>query len=1215
MTIQQNNNNNQSLTDLNLIYISAKSFREEVTRSIKESSKEKPKRLNKKSLIWKEYKEICAQKNCKVSLKWTSKMSVIQAAIDLIKIQKELNDAKESLNQIQEEIQEIQENPTLDNLSETNNDHVFNNMLRLRGGGGVFEAGHPATDDEMPDRGLRSVTAWLSDLTNVERIEVRKMANKDKDRIDLYAGRLNFKKWVPLRDAGDLPMLENMLRYMRSYVNVIANKDWPGRTIDSFRDTWFIRLTNDEGSASKTIKATGTLSEVVNAVAPHLNMPLGSSISRPHIFNIDLYHEPNWMRGGCTNSKNNNHTKKRKAICDGKKIQLETVCPASTNNNCAFACIKQLYKSQGKKLTDQYYVMRENCGIKHSQALTVQEFVQVATYYEININIYYTTSCNNLDIHYKHDQQHDWPELNVLYTWQDPVDEQGGGHYSMIMNINDYKLCENCGRVLLNKNNDHICQTDRVNHYQEKIIKKKHPLQFNGVKVNDISEEDIYGYDMETSTKLDMQDKQQPYAIYIQNYKDVNNNKLFQNEDKTVADLFNYLMNLDSNQKLIDQQQSIERKQYTILIIAYNGSRFDDSLLLKEIENYKTSTNPDFEYDFIPNNGRVMNLTWVNAKGITIRHFDLINFTQSSLRQAAINFNCNVQKGDFDHELINGWDSVKKYENQWKPYLIDDVKTMLEVYQKMDAAFHNITGFNNFPMYMTSSQLTYDMWLNNIHKSYKASDGSKKYKCKYNIHIPQGKLYENIKRSIHGGISIPLIENYKSKYAEEIDEIRINENMSEAERMNRLAKIFEEMQTNEDFMQLLDVVSLYPYAMTAFDNYPIGEPKLVDSQEGQTWIECKDGKEGFFHIDYIPPKNLRRTAVARNAEKGGKEYSLEPGCDWYARPDVERMLALGYQVKVREAWIYPTRGNPFKEYINSIFNIKKYHDYLKSGGSVDVLPAEFNGLPEKYGKNYNVVLREGCKLLMNGLFGKCIQKPNHTETKMIHHHNDWVSFLNKCELVDSVLVPTENGQFKVFVSGNKYNAKNTKPTQLGAYILANSRSVIYKYFLAIDPTLTTPTGYSGDTDSIFVDCSMYNKLKQYIGSDLGQLSVDTKGKGCIYKAVFLAPKQYMYKWINAKGETDAVIKCKGIMIKQLQNGKLVTLVTPEMYEEKKSVEREIYNIAKRHINLKPSDIRKEIMFGELTKEVVTRTFYKAAWNEQWYNEGEWYPIGYQKEKK
>jgi hypothetical protein len=145
------------------------------------------------------------------------------------------------------------------------------------------------------------------------------------------------------------------------------------------------------------------------------------------------------------------------------------------------------------------------------------------------------------------------------------------------------------------------------------------------------------------------------------------------------------------------------------------------------------------------------------------------------------------------------------------------------------------------------------------------------------------------------------------------------------------------------------------------DKFPIGFPK-----ETKIFME---GKLGIYNINYITNKNLIHSIGGRK-EEGELTWDLKDGTGYYTSVDIEDMKSCGYQIQILDGWYWNDSDNVFKDYI-----LEKYKDKQES---------------KKDSVEYTLA-----KLFLNALYGKQIQKPVETKTKIIKDNYEFWSFFNE----------------------------------------------------------------------------------------------------------------------------------------------------------------------------------------------------------------------------
>ena len=389
-----------------------------------------------------------------------------------------------------------------------------------------------------------------------------------------------------------------------------------------------------------------------------------------------------------------------------------------------------------------------------------------------------------------------------------------------------------------------------------------------------------------------------------------------------------------------------------------------------------------------------------------------------------------------------------------------------------------------------------------------------------------------------------------------------------------------------DYLMIMDVVSLYPTSM--LNKYPVGKARWTE--------EYEEDLMGIWEISFTPPKDILFSQLPRKV-KGGIIHSLEKGRGVYNSIDIARAVDAGYTIdKVHKGLVWDTAENVFASYIEDVFSLKC-----------------------KAKEEDDDVMYAISKLLLNGLYGKTLQKPIFHKSSIISDHLDALDFINKHETITDVNILNENF---VLYSGeltpeNKDDAI-TKPTQLGSFVLGYSRTIMYDIIKAIDPTLKQPCFYYTDTDCLHIHGRDMPKVKHLLGDELGQMNSDLKKEGRIIEGIYLSPKQYTVSYIGNDNKVVGKYKCKGIANKYL-NEKMYqkaissngfVMVGSDLKNDNKSTEVEMTDRFKK-IHYKQNSNQQEFSQFSVHLEDVSRTFYKNEWNGRTWLGNNSFPLGHQ----
>ena len=583
-------------------------------------------------------------------------------------------------------------------------------------------------------------------------------------------------------------------------------------------------------------------------------------------------------------------------------------------------------------------------------------------------------------------------------------------------------------------------------------------------------------------------------------------------------------------------------------VCAYNGSGFDFYILL----NYLKDNNFDIT-NIIISNGCILSFQFGEGHKV----FDLYRFINSSLDNACNSFKIKNSKLKFDVLKIQSWELAEKYKNEVLPYLKYDVLSLSELFFTFNKFIYD-TKQINITRFITLSNMAYSLWQSTI---------------KNLIEVPKDlEKYNFVKRATYGARCHPLQQNYKSKYYDDV----INGKMS-----------YDELKKTGDYIYNADVKSLYPASMGGFELmktlYPTGKSRWSDKPKE----EYDNNKIGFYEINFKPPKDLIIPILPRKKEDLGLEWSLYDGAGVFTSEDIKNAIESGYKIEfINKCLVYDSSDNVFNEYITEFYKMK-----------------------DEAEKEGNEVKRSIAKLLLNAIYGKTLQKAIFSNTQIINNYSELMKFFREHEITEI----HDLDDRKILISGESFDkiGKITKPSQLGAFVLAYSRSIMLKYMKVIDPTLKTHIYTYTDTDSLHIKGEYYEKLNKmgYISDKMGYLDNDIKNDGIIIKEKNLAPKCYFYEYINNKNEIkineNGTMKAKGIPKKCLEYN---------YYNEynKNKIICEFSGLRKKHKNLTRQDVENGLNHFSIINNTQTRQFMKNEWSGMNLINNCYYPKGYNK---
>ncbi len=552
---------------------------------------------------------------------------------------------------------------------------------------------------------------------------------------------------------------------------------------------------------------------------------------------------------------------------------------------------------------------------------------------------------------------------------------------------------------------------------------------------------------------------------------------------------YKYITGDDCLDKFIDYLTTITEPIY---LNAYNGANFDHYMIV----NRMLKRGMKFDH-FCLSNGSI-----IRAKYKNITFIDLRKHILGSLRDNLVNFNCDVKKGDFDYNKLNFWSQMAaRDQKDCLEYLKSDVLGLKELYNKLNDAIYEKFKVNLAPFYSTS-HATYTMWIHHLMKIGPEEE-------KGAICIPTIREEINFRASCFGGRCYKSKHKFVSTQREEYLKGKIS---------------FVDI---DDYIIDADVVSLYPSVMQK-NNYPIEEATELTDKDIAEWNTSMKSKKkcpnmAIFYIKYVTNKYLAH-GILPNRTPEGLRWTLKDEEGYYTSVDVENALKWGYKIKMCRNTIdniigfYWKKTKPiFRSYIKDLFEDKKKAE---------------KGTPQ-----YALA-----KLFMNGLYGKCIQKPIDNQTAWCKSTEEFWNFHDKNIVTD---VNEINSQ--LYVTGyTRDEAKRskciTKPTQLGSFILAYSRKLMLEYMAKCNPYFDISSRqdckqeqkdhdiYYTDTDAIQVHAKDMCKESRELGGIANDL-----GDGCkIIKGIWIAPKLYMLEYIKISSDQSLTKK----EISEIKEGKL-----------------------------------------------------------------------------
>ena len=898
---------------------------------------------------------------------------------------------------------------------------------------------------------------------------------------------------------------------------------------------------------------------------------------------VDLPNE-----GGCDSREHKN--KPFYNPFDKKKYILTSL--KSKNNNCLLNCFNRAFD-----IDKHAHTIKRELGYDIDDMIHFKDIRKIIDYYQNNFSLscgcILLNSEGKIILEYKTNAE----KVALLFLICD--------HYYICENMVQYKRCENCHDKLLDKNTTHKCNLSNKNYYENyiqgqnkwvKTINKERKFQ------TDLSSSFIV-YDFETYTHS-INKKLIPYAVGFKKIGDSNWDYFYDESSNTKDSSFigkdysfidenapaencvykfvDYLLQLQNfgmvhkesnfesrkhknipkskpahqipNRKPILVKPEIEPKpKIEIFISAYNGSRFDQYCVIEELKRRNIKIN-----DYINVCGKVLKFSFMNDNGIKISSFDLYNFLNCSLADACKNFKTHYEKQEFEHDSIKNWDVIKKKKDEIIKYLQFDVLSLEELIIKTADCFYKKFKIN-LHEYITLSHLGYSIWSSTI--------------IGMNISLPKNfRDYQIIRKSIFGGRTYPLANQYESQHYAQVKNIIGDNSIKYEDKLILIQKIYHEALNNtQDFIYNADVNSLYPAAM--LNLYPIGEYRYSKNPSE----DFHNKKFGIYKIKFKANTNLIIAPFPTKEDNGRLTWDVLHGEGYYNNIDIQNALDTGYEITfLDEAIVWDETDYIWNNYVDMMYDWKK--------NSSD-----------------NPVERSIAKLLLNSPYGKTLQRPIIQDSKFVSNFEELIKFINSHTLTDWVHIGDQ-----ILMTGDVNELKRkdglcNKPTHIGSFILSYSRKIMLDYMRLISADLTEhPFTYS-DTDSMHILGKHYHMLKNMklngksvIGDEIGQLSNDLKLDGIILKECNLGPKLYTYFYINSKGEWFETNKCKGVPSNDPLT-KEPTKLASELYYSDKSIEIDFNSIKKIHGRVTQIDKEKGFTNFTLKSTVSSRTFNKNKW--------------------
>ena len=515
-------------------------------------------------------------------------------------------------------------------------------------------------------------------------------------------------------------------------------------------------------------------------------------------------------------------------------------------------------------------------------------------------------------------------------------------------------------------------------------------------------------------------------------------------------------------------------------------------------------------------------------------------------------------KQELEHDE-NFEDNWEEKENEWLPYLKNDVLSTAFSYARYSKRMEELTGFG------MKNSLTLSSLANKSFNSLRDESDEPIYT--YNDEF----LRHSVRQSIKGGRCSALNQYYKPNISKEVfniisKELGVNNNDNVCETLdkyfeytNEQRKIIEDEYDSQfkdyrdndeeertvninkeskeltkkpihkklqklnvkDVMMDFDATTLYPSAMwdknsvyPKIDNGFAFKPHMnnvyVEAFNNQTFNQ--DGDESaILRIKYYnPPDLLFQHLPVKEKVKNVEVNRMRNGyiIDTLTSIDICEIVKMGGKViEIFGGVIYREnyKLSPFRKGIEKLIALRQKHK-----------------------DEHNDLMQGLVKLIMNSLYGVQIRKYIDQSHKGKSQH--WMETKYDENVLDYWKL--SNGNYIVKLKKDDglkgdNDVKNTLPSHLGAFKLSNSKRNMNNFIREINGYYNNSI-YYGDTDSLYIEKKYWDVLDKanLVGKNLYQGKNDYKTDGIFY-GLFLAPKIKYVLTINDCGIIQQHMTFKG----------------------------------------------------------------------------------------
>lgn len=515
---------------------------------------------------------------------------------------------------------------------------------------------------------------------------------------------------------------------------------------------------------------------------------------------------------------------------------------------------------------------------------------------------------------------------------------------------------------------------------------------------------------------------------------------------------------------------SSSRSDEKYIIIGYNNSRFDNYLLVLACERLNIPTG-----HMLYVNNSILTMNFKNHKII-----DLNKFLTGSLKHNCISFKTNPEKLDgFDHSLPQQAFNEQRLDEWIESNIIlltkynkYDVLSLMDLVIKFQKSLEELK-FPPFYNYTTIGQMGY----HHCKKVYAKKSGS------FAKHFPRPKTREE-DEYFRSCLTAGRVQCFRGDNTE----IRTDRSI-----------------------HALDVVSMYPFVMNNC-YYPTGAYTYTK--------KYMTDRLGVYKIKYKRPTSVISGISDTSNILAYRSEDITKPLDWsYSEEfitgctnlEIELCIKYGHQYEVIDGYYWENSTNKiFTNYITPLIDEKSRQDLLRMEKSDE----------------YSQAMRETCKLLMNAVSGKVIQRNFRGYCRPIRTRKE----------KDELMAKTIDGSEYYFNVGNNYYLSgkfqdeycyttSAKPSYIGLFIYSYARTYMYELLIS-----KCATKIYQDTDSLMMEEEDYLRLVELNKSDeeftmfktvcsfkdcistgglkkLGQIEEEAPPE--VYRVITIAPKTYM----------------------------------------------------------------------------------------------------------